>query len=419
MKVLWFTNISCSAANKIGQNEVSGGWLTSLETELTLRDDIFLSICFYTYSEFEPFTINKTTFYPIFRNDASSRIKRLLGRLYDQDMNDSEEVYQLLGVIEKVNPDIIHIHGTEENFGLISQYTKIPILISLQGILAPCSEKLFSGIPISAAIRYEKFSSKILLNTAHTKVQNMKRWAFREEKILEHAKYVMGRTDWDRRISRILAPNSMYFTVNEVLRDAFYKCTWQHTTFDKKILIVTTSGTDFHKGFETIVKTATLLSSIQDFDFEWIVIGVDKRSEIVSIVCKWLKADLEKINITLLGQKKETDVLQILSNASIYCQVSHIENSSNSLCEAMLVGKPIVATFAGGTSSLLENMKEGLLVQEGDFYSIAGAIKEFVTNHVLANECAKNARLKAIKRHDKKKIVNDLVTVYNRILNLS
>ena len=111
--------------------------------------------------------------------------------------------------------------------------------------------------------------------------------------------------------------------------------------------------------------------------------------------------------------------MQILSKANIYCQVSHIENSPNSLCEAMLVGKPIVATFAGGTSSLLENMKEGLLVQEGDFYSIAGAIKEFVTNHVLANECAKNARLKAIKRHDKKKIVNDLVTVYNRILNLS
>lgn len=419
MKVLWFTNTNCSVAHKLGQNEVSGGWLTSLETELTLRDDIFLSICFYTYSEFEPFTINKTTFYPIFRNDAASRIKRLLRRLWGPDKHDSEEVYQLLGVIEKVNPDIIHIHGTEENFGLISQYTKIPILISLQGILAPCSEKLFSGIPISVAKRYEKFSSKILLNTAHKIAQNLKRQVLREKKILEHTKYVIGRTDWDRRVSRILAPNSMYFTVNEPLRGIFYNYILPQSTFDKKIKIVTTSGTGFYKGFETIVKTATLLSSIQDFDFEWIVIGVDKRSEIVSIVCKWLKADLEKINITLLGQKKETDVLQILSNASIYCQVSHIENSSNSLCEAMWVGKPIVATFAGGTSSLLENMKEGLLVQEGDFYSIAGAIKEFVTNHVLANECAKNARLKAIKRHDKKKIVNDLVTVYNRILNLS
>lgn len=40
---------------------------------------------------------------------------------------------------------------------------------------------------------------------------------------------------------------------------------------------------------------------------------------------------------------------------------SHIENSPNNLCEAMILGMPCIATDAGGTSTLLSNMKDGLL----------------------------------------------------------
>ena len=265
-------------------------------------------------------------------------------------------------------------------------------MISLQGILGPCSEKYFSGIPKAVATRYEKLSSKIIFDSAYTKSRNIKARALREKKILRSAKYIIGRTDWDRNVSTILAPDSIYYQLNEILRDVFYDHEWQKTTFDRKIKIVTITGDDLYKGFETIVKTAALLTSCKDLDFEWNVIGVDKKSEIVSIVRKWLKADMEKININLLGQKNKTEVAKLIFDSTIYCQVSHIENSSNSLCEAMLIGKPIVATYAGGTSSLLENMKEGLLVQEGEYYSIAGAIKEFKANPELANELCKKCQ---------------------------
>lgn len=89
-----------------------------------------------------------------------------------------------------------------------------------------------------------------------------------------------------------------------------------------------------------------------------------------------------------------------------------IENSPNSLCEAMLLGLPIIVSYAGGTSSILNNGEEGILVQDGYPYSLAGAIIEVANNFPMA----KNVRTHAEERHDKNKIVNNLINTYNSII---
>lgn len=44
-------------------------------------------------------------------------------------------------------PDVIHIHGTEDNFGLVQRFVKIPVLISIQGLLTVYTTKFYTGIP--------------------------------------------------------------------------------------------------------------------------------------------------------------------------------------------------------------------------------------------------------------------------------
>lgn len=46
MKVLWFTNTACSAADKLNLKQGSGGWLRALEDEVSSHAEIELSICF-------------------------------------------------------------------------------------------------------------------------------------------------------------------------------------------------------------------------------------------------------------------------------------------------------------------------------------------------------------------------------------
>jgi glycosyltransferase involved in cell wall biosynthesis len=78
---------------------------------------------------------------------------------------------------------------------------------------------------------------------------------------------------------------------------------------------------------------------------------------------------------------------------------------------------PAVATFAGGVSSLLTDKKEGILVQDGDPYSLAGAVAELITERDYANSLGVNARKRAIARHDPDKIVSEVLNIYSSVLS--
>src|SRR5690606_3770687 len=125
----------------------------------------------------------------------------------------------------------IHIHGTEDNFGLIQQYISIPTVISIQGILTSCIEKYFSGIPAAVAKKHESISDRLLLKSPHQLYKNIESRARRERSILLKTRHVIGRTNWDKRVTRILAPESSYHINNEILRNSFYTTQWNKKSF--------------------------------------------------------------------------------------------------------------------------------------------------------------------------------------------
>ena len=105
-----------------------------------------------------------------------------------------------------------------------------------------------------------------------------------------------------------------------------------------------------------------------------------------------------------------------LSRVARYTSALTIENSPNNLCEAMILGMPCIATYAGGTGSLLRDKEDGILVQDGDPWSMAGAILELWENSETSSRLGGNARIRALKRHDPLQVVTDLVSIYNNIL---
>jgi glycosyltransferase involved in cell wall biosynthesis len=417
MKILWFANTPCLASEILNPSQLMGGWLKSLNENLSKREDIELAVCFYHHQEMKPFEYKNTTFYPVFRNYGKKILGKVLNRL-KQHTDDKTEIKRLLNVIELVKPDIIHIHGTEENFGLIQAHTKIPVVISIQGIISPYFEKLYAGIPRHAVRWYEPLKDKLLFlsyDTDHYKV-----WyrAKREQKMLTSAQHIIGRTDWDRRVTRVLAPESDYYTLNEILRPEFYVSAWKKTQFDNPVKLITTTGGGLNKGIETVVKTAQLLvRNATTVRFEWQIIGLSADNTLVKIVKNWLKVDFNRLHIKFLGEKKPDEIVDLLLKSDIYCQVSHIENSPNSLCEAMLSGIPCIASYAGGTGSMLNDKNEGILIQDGEPYSYAGAIIELTNHFQTAQSMGRNAKITAEKRHDENKITNELIDIYHKLRN--
>ena len=235
---------------------------------------------------------------------------------------------------------------------------------------------------------------------------------------MNKAEYILGRTAWDNYITGLLNSKRKYYIVDEILRSQFYNKKWDKKNFsDRTFKIVSTISGGIYKGYETVLKIAHLLKQYSDLDFEWNIAGYNCESKWVKIAEQYTRIKSDNVNVKLLGRIGAEELSDLLVDSGVYVHVSHIENSPNSVCEAMLIGMPIVASFAGGTASLLKTKEDGILVQDGDPYAYAGAIVHLFQHFDLAKQMGASARVKAIERHNTNRIVNQLLTAYQNIMN--
>lgn len=401
MRVLWFSNTPAAGDEYISSNG-TGGWLKSLDK--AIQNSVELHVAFYDRNYPRVFTVGKTTYHQLAPYDKKSLIKRRLQLLFG---NTNPDIPSYLEVIERVKPDIIHIHGTEKPWIQLVGHTDVPVLLSIQAILTVMNHKYFSG-----------FSKKDLrFNSSYLKSYH----SFLKEAVIEREgvrglNFIMGRTDWDRRVYSVLAPHAKYYIGGEILRDGFYQTQWRiHNRRDGRVIVHTTTGSLLFKGLETICGAITVLNKA-GVDVEWRVAGVSENCEFVKIARKKLAADYPPKGLKLLGSLNEADLISRMLEADIYVSPSHQDNSPNALCEATMLGMPCIGTFAGGTGSILKDGETGVLIQDGDPWAMAGAVLELANNQSLALQYASGAREAAIDRHNKVKVINQVMAAYNDIL---
>ena len=418
MRVLWLTDNSSVGTDKLKNREVGSAWIVSLEAELTKIQGVELGVLFTCrQTDVEKFTVGTTQYFPVPVIHPKGKLRQVLAR-YRHDIDTEEIVEKYLEVIEEFKPDVIHIFGSEHNFGLIIPRISVPCIIHLQGNLTVNGIKWFSGL--SAADVY-KYSNKWLIARGH----GLYHWYFvnrkaaeRERRIFRECRYFMGRTDWDRRLAAVMSPGSEYFHCEEIMRPAFYNMTWPNPAGNESFTIVSTIRNNIYKGLETIVESKRILS--QNFPgkkITWKIAGITENDEISAMVARKLNVSYSSLDIQLAGSLNEDQLIVNMQGANLFVHASHIENSSNSICEAMLMGMPVIATYAGGTPAAITDSKEGLLVQDGDPYALAGAILEIMNNNQYAVQLGKNARERALARNQPDKVVGEVVKIYSSVVS--
>lgn len=419
MKILWFVNSPCGSVRRYNVKTTVGGWLISLEDELKKQEYIQLEVAYFSDKKEDTFVYDGVKYYPMGESRSDNPIKRIMDRRHSTSEIDTKRLPCLKRVVDESNPDIIHIHGTEECFGIVAPYAKakgIPVVYSIQGMIAPISEFYFRGLPKHDAFNLDSWLDRFKNVGIRNNWKSFQERAERERKFLSQADYIFGRTFWDRDCTLALNPKRKYMVVNEMLRPEFYVKQWKGTISNGKINIVSTISGGIYKGMETALKAAALLKQYGNIDFEWRVAGYDSSSKWVRIAEHVSGIRCKDCNITLLGRLDAGQLSDLLCQSDMYIHVSHIENSPNSVCEAMLIGIPVIASFAGGTASLLENGKEGVLYQDGDPYVLAGAILENTKFPEMARAYARNAFQRAKQRHAPSSIIEDLLCGYNEII---
>ena len=87
---------------------------------------------------------------------------------------------------------------------------------------------------------------------------------------------------------------------------------------------------------------------------------------LASLVKKYQLAD----KICFLGDLSAARMRQAFLDANVFALTSTLENSPNSLGEAMLLGVPSVAANVGGVPNLMTHGTEGLIYKPGDRKSV-------------------------------------------------
>lgn len=409
MKVLWFTNTPSLYKNSIHSYN-GGGWIESLELIVSSYEEINLAIAFKHPTDYIKTIDNNVTYYPIREpKNLTTKISDILFR----SKNERTEITKYEKIIKDFAPDVIHIFGSESSFGLMSKNTKIPIVLHIQGIINPYLNAWFPPSFSYLSLLYIYRLNLLRAVRIFRELQTFKSNANREKLILRNIHYFMGRTEWDKQIISLMSPNSKYFYCSEVLRPYFYNQKPWVFQDQERITITSVISSPLYKGFDLILKTARILTEFTKLKFEWQVFG----SSTFTHIERQLGISSTNYNIFLKGIANASQLVKELLNSSIYVHPSYIDNSPNSVCEAQILGLPVIATNVGGVSSLIKHEFNGILVPPNDPYFLASEIIKISTNKEFAAFISKNARMIAEERHNTKSILSSLISIYNEIKN--
>ena len=395
MRVLWFPGNGAiyAADNKYN----GGGWTGALARELMARHpEIELGMAIPWHSALKD-DMNGVAIYGI------PAIKHAVIN-YQRKLDCQIEIIKK--IVEDFKPDLIHVFGSEHTGGMVATITDIPVVLHLQGIL-----NFLGGAWLPQNLSWGKY---IMMQPVRIREKwGLERGCKTERRILQSCRYYMGRTEMDRRVSAILSPGRKYFYCSEMLRPAIYNSakTWLYHQRSKRI-ITSVISSPIYKGGDTLLRTAHILKSILSFDFEWRVYGV-KDLRIWERLCN---IEASTVNVTICGVINAEELVDAIVNSDVFVHPSYIENSPNTVCEAQVLGIPVIANDVGGTSSLIKNQESGVLLPANDPYMTASYIQELCNDEALATRIGEGGRRAALKRHNPDSIVEDVLNVYNKII---
>ena len=418
MKILWFTN----TASKYDHGKHSyngGGWIESLEELVNKAESVELAISFFHNEGKEKMKRDKTIYYPIFvKPSRKAPIRKIINGLAGNLEVDEIIIPKLLKVVEDFKPDLIQIFGTEGVFAKIQSYTSIPVVIHIQGLINPYLNTYFppNNSRINFLFSRYFFFQNLIGSGVYSSFLRFQNQAKREKEHLSTAKYFMGRTAWDQSVSQIFAPSANYFHVEEVLRPLFYDNAKTKYELHETIVIVSTLSATVYKGIDVVLKSAEQLKKQTNIKFIWNIVGLNEDNPLVKYFSNELQIKPENVNINFLGKKSSENLCSLLIDSDLFIHPSYIDNSPNSVCEAQILGIPVIACNVGGLSTIITHNETGILLPANGVFEIVSEVINYSQSPDRYFEMGIKARNKALARHDKKKIVKSLMESYLKII---
>lgn len=417
MKVMWIVNtIFPYPATVLNQNKtVFGGWLPSLYESLKNKKDINFAIVTTYKGEYKKMVDDCTTYY-LLPEKNSDKYNKSLYKYWDK-------------IVEEFEPDIVHIHGTEYPKGLtfMDRFPEIKTIISIQGLVSNVADVYYGNIKTSDLIKSISFRDIVKFNTIFSSQKDFAKRSVYEKKMLEKSKYVIGKSFWDE--ANVLAFNSKakYQKINEILRSSFYTDeVWNIKKIQRHSLFCSQASYPI-KGLHILLESMAILK--KDFpDIKLYVSGskvVDnssfknklKRTGYGKYINNLIRKHNLESNIEFIGMLNADEVVKQLLQTHVYISPSFIENESNSLSEASILGLPVVGSYVGGVAERIINNESGFSYPATESAMLAYHIKTYFENDDICIKYGLEARKRYLKINSIEKNSSDIMKFYQDVNN--
>ena len=323
-------------------------------------------------------------------------------------------------------PAVVHIHGTEKPFGLsyVNQFGREHVVVSLQGMVSEISKYYYAGMTFRDRLRCVTVRDVVRKDTTWHRFKRMCQQADRECELLRKVHHVIGRTDWDREVALRINPDLHYHFCNELLRTPFYKGDWSIDTCTPHRIFVG-QGNYPLKGLHVLLRVLpNILDRYPDTTVHVagpdVVSGNDLRSKILRqgygrFVRILLRHYHLRDCVTFIGPSSAETMRNELLAAQVCLSTSSIENSSNMICEAQLLGVPCVASAVGGTQTLIPDSRCGRCYAFGDTEALSQAVMD-TFSQPFANAYMRTV---AQQRHNPDQMLHDQMEIYQSVSQAS
>lgn len=161
------------------------------------------------------------------------------------------------------------------------------------------------------------------------------------------------------------------------------------------------------KGFDTLIKVVGEMTK-DDNSINFLIVGDGPDREKL----KKIIIDNNFINVKLIGRLDQNTLFRYLRASNAFILNTGYEGFSHQLLEVMAVGTPIITTKVGGNVELIEDDKNGVLVEYNDEKQIKDALIKVIKDKNFSDILVSSG-LEKIKDFSKNKMIKDLLYLIN------
>lgn len=398
MKVLWFSNkeLLTSIVNS------SGTWLSTMANNLSAN------------SEIEIVNITEANTHEIQTKTASRIVEYVLPkfRLGKDGLPSESNIETIKAIVEKEHPDIIHVWGVENYWGLLFARKHIigyHTILDIQGVLEACDVFYKGELSFQNFIREMKFFDALYAyGFVYLQKIRMSKRVKNENEIIKSFSNIGYQSEWVRNWVAYKNPLAKLYKSHISVRPEFCKPStkWEINTAKNSITIVA-SGISY-KRLDVAIKAFNIIHNIYP-EIHLSIVGYKPDHRGFS---RYLTALIKNYRLNEFIEchgNLPADKITELYNKS-YCSIitSSVESYSMVLAESIAYGIPCVVSYAGAMPEFEKTCDQLLYFPPGDFVTCANMIIR-----CIQQDC----EIRELETIPDSKVVENQVNVYKSIIN--